>query len=264
MTSRLEEVVPLVVAAAREELLPRFKGTAFQVKADNSLVTEADFAVNDRLRVALGNVAPSVRFLSEEMPRAGQEAMLAGDGEAWCLDPLDGTSNFVGGIPYFCVSLALLRQGRPVLGVVYDPCRDECFTAEQGGGAFLNGRPLAVPGTAVEMQRSIALIDFKRLAPELRQRLVGQPPFASQRNFGASALDWAWLAAGRCHLYLHGGQNLWDYAAGSLILAEAGGHSCTLQGEPVLCSAVTPRSAVASLHRELFDAWAAWLGAKPN
>lgn len=259
-----EAVIPEVIAAAREELLPRFTHVGFRVKADNSLVTEADDAVDRRLRGVLARLAPGVAFLSEEMPRAEQEALLAAEGDAWCLDPLDGTSNFVGSIPHFCVSLALLRQGRPVLGVVYDPCRDECFTAESGGGAFLNGARLASHGTVPEMKRSIAMVDFKRLAPDLRRRLAEQPPFASQRNFGASALDWAWLAAGRCHLYLHGGMNLWDYAAGSLILAEAGGHSCTLQGEPVLCSAVVPRSAVASLHRELFDAWAAWLGAKPN
>jgi myo-inositol-1(or 4)-monophosphatase len=260
----LEEVTRLVIDAAREELLPRFTEIAFQVKADNSLVTEADLAVHRRLAAGLKALAPEVRFLSEEMAQAEQEALLAGDGAVWCLDPLDGTSNFVAGIPFFCVSLALLREGRPVLGIVYDPVRDECFTAEQGGGAQLNGDPLPIRPAALRLARAVAVVDLKRLSPPLRRRLAEQPPVASLRIFGSSALEWAWIAAGRGHLYLHGGQRLWDYAAGSLILAEAGGHSSTLQGEPVYIPAVTPRSVVASMHPELYDAWAAWLRADPS
>ena len=107
------------------------------------------------------------------------------------------------------------------------------------------------------------MIDFKRLGAGLRQRFVS-PPYSSHRSFGSSALEWAWLAAGRGHVYLHGGQKLWDYAAGSLILAEAGGHSSTLQGEPGYTSAVASRSVVASLHKELFEAWSGGLGVRPQ
>jgi myo-inositol-1(or 4)-monophosphatase len=196
------------------------------------------------------------------MAQPEQERVLAAGGAVWCLDPLDGTSNFVAGIPYFSISLALLRAGEPVLGIVYDPIRDECFTAERGRGAWLDGKRLAGYAAGVGLERSIAVIDFKRLTPALRRRLAERPPYASHRNFGSSALEWAWLAAGRGHVYLHGGQKLWDYAAGSLILAEAGGHSSTLHGEPVYIPAVMSRSVVASLHKELFDAWSAWLNAE--
>jgi myo-inositol-1(or 4)-monophosphatase len=259
MIPLLEPLKEIVIAAAREELLSRFNHIGFEVKSDNSLVTEADYAVHRRLDAALAQYAPGVRFLSEEMPAEEQEALLAAGGPLWCLDPLDGTTNFVAGVPIFCVSLALLQGDRPVLGIIYDPVRDECFHAQEGGGAFLNGCPIPFKPPTTELKRSLAVVDFKRLAPALRQRLMEEFPVASFRSFGSSALEWAWIAAGRGHVYLHGGQKLWDYAAGSLILAEAGGRSSTLQGEPVYIPAMTSRSVVASLYGTLFDPWRAWI-----
>ena len=101
----------------------------------------------------------------------------------------------------------------------------------------------------------MALVDFKRLPGPLAAHLAARPPYASQRNLGACALEWAWLAAGRGHVYLHGGMGLWDYAAGSLLLAEAGGVSATLDGDPVLRFDTGPRSAVAAADPDLFAAW---------
>jgi myo-inositol-1(or 4)-monophosphatase len=89
---------------------------------------------------------------------------------------------------------------------------------------------------------------------------VTDTPYASQRSFGSVALDWCWLAAGRCHVYLHGRSNIWDYAAGNYIFEAAGGHAATLQGEAVFTAALTPRSSVAAVDRPLFEAWSAWLG----
>ena len=106
----------------------------------------------------------------------------------------------------------------------------------------------------------MALIDLKRFFLELAGCLVVSLPYKSQRSFGAVALDWCWLAAGRCHVYLHGKQKLWDYAAGCLILAEAGGSAVTLEGEPVFKPTLEPRSAAAALDPELFAQWKAWLG----
>jgi len=103
-----------------------------------------------------------------------------------------------------------------------------------------------------------------RLAAPLAARLGAHPPYGSQRNFGASSLDWCWLADGRFHIYLHGGQKLWDYAAGSLILAEAGGRSQTMEGEAVFAFELAPRSVVAARDPRLFTAWQAWVSQHRN
>lgn len=262
MSPGLEQLRQLVVPLARQALLPRFTCVAATLKADGSVVTEADLACQQALSAALAARWPEIPLLGEEMAAAEQQRLLA-ESEAglWCLDPLDGTSNFAAGVPYFAVALALVRRGVVELGLVYDPVRDECFTAARGAGAWLNGSRLHSRSTGLALSRCIALVDFKRLTPALASRLVCAPPFASQRNFGSSALDWCMLAAGRGHLYLHGRQNLWDYAAGSLILAEAGGRAETLQGEPVLHLSLQPRSVVATLDPALFAPWRDWIAA---
>lgn len=249
----------IIVPAAREELLPRFAAVARAHKADGSVLTEADLALQARAAGQLLAHWPDTLFLGEEMTPAEQQALIESRKPVWCLDPLDGTSNFATGIPYFCVSLALLESGSVRLGLVYDPVRDECFTAD-ATGAQLNGAALAVAASGLTLDRTTALVDFKRLDKALAARLVRDMPYASQRSFGSVALDWCWLAAGRGHLYLHGRSNVWDYAAGEFIFACAGGHACTLQGEPVFTQALTPRSSVAAVDRPLFDAWTGWLG----
>jgi myo-inositol-1(or 4)-monophosphatase len=218
--------------------------------------------MQERLRGELARRWPAYGLLGEEMTAAEQEARIAEPGPGlWVVDPLDGTSNFAAGIPFFSVSLALLTPAGSALGVVYDPARDELFAARRGAGAWLDGVRLA-PGRSagLPLKRAIAAVDFKRLAPELARRFAEAPPYASQRSFGSVALDWCWVAAGRFHVYLHGRQKLWDYAAGALILAEAGGHAATLEGEPVPVAATTPRSALAALDADLFRAWRDWLG----
>lgn len=251
----------LLRVAAREQLLPRFAEVQRHIKQDGSLVTHADIAMQDAVRDALAKQWPTHAFLGEEMSGQEQDALLArADLNLWCLDPLDGTSNFAAGIPFFGVSLALLSAGQVRLGLVYDPSRDECFMAERGRGAWCNDQVLTVDvGRAPALARSIGVVDFKRLAPPLAVRLAAQPPYGSQRNFGASSLEWCWLAAGRFQVYLHGGQHLWDYAAGSLILAEAGGCAETLEGEAVFQRSVAVRSVVASHDPKGFAEWAMWL-----
>jgi len=111
------------------------------------------------------------------------------------------------------------------------------------------------------LTHAVAGIDFKRLPGPLAARLAAEPPFASQRNFGASSLDWCWVADRRFHVYLHGGQRLWDYAAGSLILAEAGGFAVTLRGEAVFRLDLAPRSVMAAHDAALLDEWSRWITA---
>lgn len=250
----------IISTAARQELLPRFARVERREKRDGSVLTTADLAMQERISRELHAHWPNTVFLGEEMEAAEQVRLLTAGQPVWCLDPLDGTSNFAAGIPYFCVSLALLQQGRVTLGLVYDPVRDECFSAGEAQGAQLNGAPLAVPESGLALRQATALVDFKRLDTELAVRLVTDIPYASQRSFGSVALDWCWLAAGRCHVYLHGRSNLWDYAAGNFIFDAAGGFSTTLRGGSVFTPELVPRSSVAAVDRALFQEWKAWLG----
>jgi myo-inositol-1(or 4)-monophosphatase len=173
----------------------------------------------------------------------------------WILDPVDGTTNFSVGLPIFGSSLALIRSGQVVLGVVIDVMRDEVFSAALGEGAWLNGERMLPVVSSLPLKKTVACIDFKRLTPALATRLVCEPPYSSQRSIGSVALDWCWVAAGRFHVYLHGKQGLWDYAAGYLILQEVGGHSCTLDGEDVFNNTLEPRSAVCAGDARLFAEW---------
>jgi myo-inositol-1(or 4)-monophosphatase len=257
MDKRISEAIK---AIAREELCPRFARVIRSHKQDGSFLTEADLAMQERAQAFLQENYPTIAFLGEEMSEEQQRTMLDNPDGVWILDPLDGTSNFSAGIPYYAVSLALVKQGRIYWGMVYDPERDECFTASLGQGAYLNDAPLLRREAGVTLDKSTALIDFKRLDSALAARIASRPPYSSQRSFGGVALDWCWLAAGRVHIYLHGKQNIWDYAAGHLVFNEMGGYSCTLQGEPVFDFSLQPRSAVAALDENLFHGWADWLG----
>ena len=255
-----QQLCALIRNIAQQEIAPRFNRITHSYKADGSVLTEADLAVQSSLQQALQQQWPAYAFLGEEMPPAQQTHMLQTSEQGlWILDPIDGTSNFAAGIPHFGVSLALLIKKEIVLGIVYDPMRDECFSAVRAQGAWLNDEPIQnLHNESIKTAR-IGIVDYKRLAPQLAARLASVPPYSSQRSFGSVALDWCWLAAGRGHVYLHGKQNLWDFAAGWLIFTEAGGQSCTLQGEAVFNNTLTPRSALAALDKNMFTDWKEWV-----
>lgn len=258
--ARLRDIVS---RAAREELLPRFTVCLRHEKADGSTVTEADFALHHRLESELAQQWPSYAFLSEEMtPAQQQQQIMRAEAGLWCLDPLDGTTNFAAGVPFFGVSLALLVAGEARAGVIYDPIRDEVFSASKGQGAWLNGERLTPQAEQRSLRQCVAVVDFKRLTAPLAERLASKPPYLSQRNFGSVALEWCWLAAGRYHIYIHGGQKLWDYAAGNLILREAGGHALNLQGAAIDCADLQPCSVMATLDQRLFQECSEWLRAE--
>ncbi len=245
-----------IIDIADEEIIPRFERTGINFKSDGSIVTETDLAVQQRLQDFLAILTPDIPFLGEEMSAEEQDQLIATSTSGlWCLDPLDGTSNYASGIPFFAVSLALLKNNQPVLGITYDPIRKEYFSAERGKGAWLNNKRLQCHDDNRQLNKSIAVVDLKRLPESLARQLATHPPFASQRSFGSVALDWCWLAANRYHIYLHGKQKAWDYAAGCLILSEAGGFACTLDNERVDDGSLTPRSAVASNSSRLFSQW---------
>jgi Archaeal fructose-1,6-bisphosphatase and related enzymes of inositol monophosphatase family len=259
MSATLKAVIAAVKLVAAEEIMPRYLKVAHQHKSDGSLCTEADLAAQSALVKKLTAIV-NVPVLGEEMTATEQQALWqTGHDGLWCIDPIDGTSNFVRGLPYFAVSVALLRQGKSVLGVVYDPVADEMFAAEQGRGAFLNGVSLLSRDTVTTLKQALASVDLKRLDGKLLTALAANPPYSSQRNFGASALDWCYTAAGRFDLYLHGGQKLWDYAAGVLILQESGGQACCVAQDDFSQGDIWERSVVAARDEKLFGLWKRWI-----
>jgi myo-inositol-1(or 4)-monophosphatase len=252
----LEQLETIIRELAQQEILPRFNQVSHSLKQDGSLVTEADTAMQAAVVRALRNNWPDYALLGEEMPAAQQQSLLDGSREGlWVLDPLDGTSNFAAGIPIFSVSLALLVRGEVQLGLIYDPLRDECFSAIKGQGAWLNRKPLHPRVQRDSIKQCIAQLDLKRLPAPMAARLAAEHPFASQRNFGSGTLDWCWLAAGRSQLYAHGGQKLWDYLAGQLILQEAGGKVTTFEGESMFNHSLQARSVMAAVSPELYGLW---------
>lgn len=258
----LDRVIATVKEVATREIMPRYLKVAHHRKSDGSLFTEADLASQEALAQALPKICPGPIVAEEMTPEQQAEYWLAGDEGLWCVDPIDGTSNFVHGLPYFAVSVALMRKGRSVLGVVYDPLADEVFYAEKGGGAFLNGERLPIREQVPHLRNAMAQVDFKRLPERLSRELVAAPPYSSQRNFGASTLEWCYVAAGRFDVYLHGGQKLWDYAAGSLILEESGGLMATLKQDDFWSDTLWQRSAIAAREPVLFEAWKRWIRAR--
>lgn len=229
-------------------------------KDDGSLLTQTDLALNNAFLAYLHQRFPHIPALSEEMEEEEQVQLLA-TGSCWLLDPLDGTSNFTHGIPIFSVSLALMMQGQVVAGMVYDPNRNEVFTAINGQGAMLNNKPLKLSHDGVDnLKHAMAVIDTKRLSNTLSAAIAVQHPYHSQRSFGSVALDWCWLACGRIQTYLHGKQKLWDFSAGALIAQESGALASTLEGKSILYTPITlsPRSAVGACP-SLAAIWPQWI-----
>jgi 3'(2'), 5'-bisphosphate nucleotidase/myo-inositol-1(or 4)-monophosphatase len=252
----------LVREVARDAILPHYLKAVREHKRDGSSVTSADLAAQKTLIARLPEIQEGP-ILGEEMT-ATQHRRLWDEGTAgiWCIDPIDGTTNFANGIPLFAVSVAWIVEGETQFGVVYNPVTDEAFYASRGHGAWLNGTPLPLRKPARQLAGAVAGIDFKRLPTALAAALVTKQPFYSQRNFGSSALEWCFVAAGRLDVYIHGGQALWDYAAGRLILAEAGGTSSRLDGEPVPAEPVHKSAVVLASNAALHEHWLAWLQGK--
>lgn len=245
----------------REELLPRFaSGTRVDYKADGSVITPADHAADAAVRRLLRDCGIDEPVLSEEQDEPEQQRVLDEAPAFWLLDPLDGTSNFATGLPFFAISLARIEGQRVTHGATLDPVRGELFSVTEDGPLLLDGSEPDTAATAPpEIRRCIALVDYKRVPRTLGRALLGAAPFASQRNLGACALEWAWLAAGRADLYLHGGQALWDSTAGTLMLERAGGAMADLSGAPVFRRDLARRPAIAARTPQLQAVWHAWI-----
>ena len=206
--------------------------TDYELKgSQHDLVTEADHRAEDLIIEHISAAFPDHGVVSEE-----RDPHQLGARYRWVVDPIDGTTNFAHGIPFFAVSIALERDGDLALGVLYDPVRDELFTAEVGEGAYVNGRPIRV-STVTEMRRAVLATGFPH-KPGLREanmrhfeRLV--PITQGMRRFGSAALALAYVAAGRLDGYWDLDLNRWDLAAGALLVTEAGGRVTNGDGEPL-------------------------------
>ncbi len=256
----VDQVIQTLREIAQTEVMPRFLRVGSTRKSDGTLFTEADLATQQALARRLPDILP-YPVLGEEMTPEEQHALWEANPDGlWVVDPIDGTTNFIHGLPYFAISVALMRHGRSELGVIYNPVANEMFYARRGSGAYMNGIRLPLKAAPASMGDTIAAVEVKYLrSGKLGTRLTSLVPFGSQRNLGASTIDWCYLAAGRYDLYLHGGQRLWDYAAGIVILEEAGGQACTLDSDDYWQGPLWHRSAVAALDPCLFEQWRRWV-----
>lgn len=200
-------------------------------KGPGDFVSNADKKAEDILYKELKKARPSYGFIMEEGGEIQGE-----DEHTWIIDPLDGTSNFLHAIPHFAISIALQKGEELIAGVIYDPIKDELFYAEKGGGAFLNERRLRVSARSNLQEALLATgIPFALHGAEIRTHFQStlervMPLVAGIRRFGAAALDLAYVAAGRFEGYWERPIASWDMAAGLVLVREAGGYTCDLQG----------------------------------
>ena len=219
-------------ARAGGEVL-RSWATRFTVseKGPSDLVTEADLASQSAVVSAVTEAFPDHDLLGEE----GLSARRGESGYRWVIDPLDGTSNYVHGFPYYCVSIGVERQGKPYAGVIYDPNRDELFVAAAGRGAKRNGEAIR-PSRASKMGDAFLVASLPRRAapgdPAVRRFLAAMPVAESVQRTGSAALNLAYVACGRIDAFWSSSLKPWDMAAGAVIVSEAGGIVSSLDGGP--------------------------------
>jgi myo-inositol-1(or 4)-monophosphatase len=222
----------LARAAARlaADVIRPLQVRSVSYKGDSNPVTNTDLEAQERILSLLGKERPGDSVLSEE-----QDGTYVAGGRWWLVDPLDGTVNFVHGIPHVAVSIALYTDGSPVVGVVLDVFRDEEFSASAGGGAWLGSDPLHVSTSRLE--DAVAATGFPYDHKErgaLYGAMIGAvlPHVQGLRRMGTAALDLAWVAAGRYDAYWELKLHPWDVAAGILIVREAGGVVTDSAGSP--------------------------------
>lgn len=208
----------------------QFKKSTIEHKGFNDLVSYVDKTAEQKLVQQLKIILPEAGFITEE----GTETTQAEDYN-WIIDPLDGTTNFVHGLPIFAISIALMHQHQIVLGVVYEINKEECFYALKGSGAFLNGNKITVSASSTLSESLLATgfpyYDFEKMENYLKilNQLMQQTH--GLRRMGSAAVDLAYVACGRFEGFFEYNLNAWDVAAGALIVEEAGGKVSDFKGE---------------------------------
>jgi myo-inositol-1(or 4)-monophosphatase len=205
-------------------------------KRANDFVTQVDRAAENAIIDVVRQAHPDHAILAEESGDSTAGKAGAKADYRWIIDPLDGTTNFIHGFPQYCVSIAVQHRGATEHGVVYDPSRNELFTASKGAGAFLDDRRIRVTKCAnlkdALVGTGFPFKELSRLDLYTRQLKGMMEGTAGVRRAGAAALDLAYVAAGRLDAFWEMGLAPWDMAAGALMVAEAGGLVGNLEGEP--------------------------------
>jgi myo-inositol-1(or 4)-monophosphatase len=221
------------------------------VKGPRNFVTAADHRAEAILREELAKARPDYGFLGEE----GGAHPGTDKTHRWIVDPLDGTTNFLHGIPHFAIAIALERNGTVVAGLVYNPANDEMFVAERGKGAFLDDKRIRVAARQRLADAIVAcgLPHYGRgdLALARNEIAAAQRAFAGLRRYGAATLDLAWVAAGRLDAYWERDLSPWDLAAGSLLVREAGGFISDIDGGDAIMQKGNVVAGNEIMHREL-------------
>ena len=257
MTGLTGEMMDLakVMAKRAGRALVEYRGhVAGRLKGFRDFVSEADLAAESIILETIRSAYPGHSVLSEE---AG-DTMVPASEYCWIIDPLDGTKNYLWGIPLCNVSIALAHQGNVELGVVYDPWRDEMFWGMRGKGVFLNDRPVRVTEHE-RLSDSLVATDFSfaheraEMALALSRSL--QTEVAGTRAFGCAALDMAYVACGRLDAYFNYGLHIWDMAAGGFLISEAGGRTTTLDGKEDYLRSRGCLATNGRIHAAILDIW---------
>lgn len=243
-------------AAEAGKILKKYHGrpVEMRVKGKRNLVTEADLLSEKKILQIIGSEFPSHGILSEEAGSSRE-----GSEYTWIIDPLDGTNNFYFGIPLFCVNIALSKRGEVVLGVTYDPMRNETFYGVKGKGSHLNGKRIKVSAVKT-LDKASAGVDLgynTERSKELLDMAIGLwPQIHCLRLTGSSALGLAYVACGRFGLYFHKYLYPWDVASGLLLVREAGGVVTRYDGKP----AGIDDAAIIASNPALLKEFQSWLG----
>jgi myo-inositol-1(or 4)-monophosphatase len=254
----MPEILETAIATAREAgaLLNDYaqRRVGFELKGDFDLVTAADRASEKLIIARLLSAFPGHSVIGEE--GGGQRVTSE---YCWYVDPLDGTTNFAHGFPVYNVSIGLEKAGKLIAGVVYDPTRDELFSAERGSGAYLNGQRIHVSSTS-RLEESLCATGFpsRRRHQNVNVHFYYQLALLTHgvRRAGAAALDLCYVACGRLDSFWEVGLSPWDMAAGLVILEEAGGRSTDMNGGPATLRGphlLTSNGALHSEMEELFE-----------
>lgn len=222
----VKECGTLILGANQDNLNTKEK------TSNRDVVTEYDIETQNKIINHLSSKFPEAGFISEEL---ATDAFPSNE-LVFIIDPIDGTMNLTKDMGYSCISVACFKNRKPYVGVVYNPYRNEIFTATLGGGAFCNGNPISV--TNEPLSNSLVQTNTSSYYPELRNETITRiqsvlPKCIDIRMTGTAALDICQVAAGRAGLYFESRISLWDYAAAALVLNEAGGEILNLNSAPI-------------------------------
>ncbi len=257
MLSFTDNIIKVAETAARQagDIIINKKGrSSYSEKGDNNLVTEADYAAQEKIIKVISDQYPGHNFIAEENDLSAN----INEPDLWIIDPLDGTNNYAHQIPHFSVSIAYARFGQVKAGIVFNPERGELFSAAEGRGAFLNGQRIVV-SRAISLQEAIVATGFYYdRGAMMRKTLSSIEKLFEQnihgiRRFGSAALDLCWVACGRFDAYFEYKLSVWDFAAGWLIVNEAGGCCTDQQGNPLTLSSSGIVASNGIFHHDFLD-----------